>query len=357
MDSTDGVLVCVKNGPQVLFVDLDGNSSIGELFKSPKLKSCDLYLGDFVIEGTKAPIRKIARMDKGYLVVEARHSTNPSLRDAIRISTYNPRTKGKIGLKGAFGKWLCHEADGRIVCNRGHCQAWEHFWSISLAKDKVALLTWQHKYVSARSNGTVSVVGHCKAWEWFTVVHNHDGTASFRCHHNSYLSVLEDGSMRLSAKADESTAFEVNLVGAAVKDEKEQKVEQALAVPFNIERMKISLQGVHGKFVCAEPDGKALCNREHCAGWEQFVSVPMGNGVVGLQTAHGKYISAEPSGKVISNRDWCKSWEHFQVVPTRHEKVGLRSAHGKYLSAQPDGTLQCNRDHLREWEKFKVAQC
>jgi len=357
MESTNGVLVCVKDGPKVLFVDLDGNSSIGELFKSPKLKNCDLFLGDYVIEGTKAPIRKIARFDQGYLVVDACHSTNPSLRGAMCASMYNPRMKCKIGLKGAFAKWLCHEKDGRIVCNRGHCLQWEHFWSIPVANDKVALLTWQHKYLSARSNGTVSVVGHSKAWEWFTVVHNNDGTVAFRSHHNKYLSVLEDGSVCMAAKADANTAFEVKLVHAAVKDEKEQKVDQVLAVPFGVERIKVSLQSHHGKFVCAEPDGRALCNREHCAEWEQFVSVPMGNGKVGLQTAHGKYISAEPSGKVISNRGWCKSWEHFQVVPARHGKVGLRSAHGKYLSAQPNGSLQCNRDALREWEEFKVAQC
>jgi len=337
--------------------DLDGRSPIGDLFKSPKLKNCDLYFGDFVIEGTKAPIHKIARMDKGYLVVDACYSQNPSLRG---VSEYNPGVKCKIGLKtkGVFSKWLCHEADGRVVCNRGQCLQWEHFWSVPIAKDKVALVTWQLKYLSARRNGSVSTAGHSKAWEWFTVVRNNDGTVSFLSHHGTYLSVSEDGSVRCVSGMEKKTAFEVKMVTEAVMDEKEKEKEQkALSVPFDVERLKISLQGVHGKFVCAEPNGNALCNREHCAEWEQFVSVPIGKGVVGLQTAHGKYLSAEPNGKLVSNREWCKSWEHFQVMKTRNGKVGLRSAHGKYLSAQPNGTLQCNRDALREWEEFKVAQC
>ena len=81
-----GVIVRIENGPQIMFVDLDGNSSIGDLLKSPKMKNTQLYCGQYVVEGTKAPISKIARMEKDFYVVTAKYSNN---KDANVISVGN----------------------------------------------------------------------------------------------------------------------------------------------------------------------------------------------------------------------------------------------------------------------------
>mmetsp|Transcript_57601 Transcript_57601/g.51913 ORF Transcript_57601/g.51913 Transcript_57601/m.51913 type:complete len:462 (+) Transcript_57601:137-1522(+) len=120
-------------------------------------------------------------------------------------------------------------------------------------------------------------------------------------------------------------------------------------------KCKVSLKGFHGKYICAEGDGRAVCNRDWCREWEEFWSVPIGNGKIGLYSHHGKYVCAEGSGKVVANRGHCKEWEQFKVIECDNGKYGLLSHHNKYLSAQPNGALECNRDKLLEWEQFEIT--
>ena len=47
----DGVVVRIEHGPKIWFVDLDGDSSIGEILQSDKLSECDLYYDEYIIEG------------------------------------------------------------------------------------------------------------------------------------------------------------------------------------------------------------------------------------------------------------------------------------------------------------------
>lgn len=150
INNIDGVVVRIENGPQILFIDLDGNASIGEIMKSPRLKFCDLYYGEFVIEGSKAPIKKIATKERNFLVVKAKYTKKSYHNNALlqsAVSIYDPSVKCKIGLLGHHKKWICHESDGKVVCNRGHCLEWEQFISIPVSKDCVALKSWRNQYV------------------------------------------------------------------------------------------------------------------------------------------------------------------------------------------------------------------
>ena len=67
-------------------------------------------------------------------------------------------------------------------------------------------------------------------------------------------------------------------------------------------------------------------------------------GTVSLRSAHGKYLSAQPDGRAEWNRDHADHWEYFQVEQRHNGKIALKGAHGMYLSAQLDGSVQINRD-------------
>ena len=129
---------------------------------------------------------------------------------------------------------------------------------------------------------------------------------------------------------------------------------------------KISLKSVHGKYLSAQPDGRAEWNRPTACAWEFFELGERDGRKITLRSTHGKYVSAQPDGSVQINRDHAPpgGWEEF-TVETRpgstsgdaHDFLHLKSVHGKYLSAQADGTVQWNRDHAPPggWEDIQFV--
>ncbi len=129
---------------------------------------------------------------------------------------------------------------------------------------------------------------------------------------------------------------------------------------------KIALKSVHGKFLSAQPDGRAEWNRVIASDWEFFELGEKDGRKITLRSTHGKYVSAQPDGSVQINRDHAPpgGWEEF-TVETRpgstpgdaHDFLHLKSVHGKYLSAQADGTVQWNRDHAPPggWEDIQFV--
>ena len=129
---------------------------------------------------------------------------------------------------------------------------------------------------------------------------------------------------------------------------------------------KIALKSVHGKYLSAQPDGRAEWNRTVACGWEFFELSERNGRKITLRSTHGKYVSAQPDGTVQINRDYAPpgGWEEF-TVETRpgstpgdaHDFLNLKSVHGKYLSAQADGTAQWNRDHAPPggWEDIQFV--
>ena len=129
---------------------------------------------------------------------------------------------------------------------------------------------------------------------------------------------------------------------------------------------KIALKSVHGKYLSAQPDGRAEWNRTVASNWEFFELGELDGRKITLRSAHGKYVSAQPDGSVQINRDHAPpgGWEEF-TVETRpgstpgdaHDFLHLKSVHGFYLSAQADGTAQWNRDHAPPggWEDIQFV--
>ena len=122
----------------------------------------------------------------------------------------------------------------------------------------------------------------------------------------------------------------------------------------------VSLRSVHGKYLSAQPDGRAEWNRDHGGGWEYFQVEQRHNGKIALKGAHGMYLSAQLDGSVQINRREAPpgGWEEFTVENRGNNVVCLKSCHGKYLSAQQDGTAQWNRDHAPRggWEDIQFVQ-
>ena len=57
-------------------------------------------------------------------------------------------------------------------------------------------------------------------------------------------------------------------------------------------------------------------------------------GTVSLRSVHGKFLSAQPDGRAEWNRDVALAWELFNVEPRNGGKIALKGFHGMYVSAQ-----------------------
>ena len=126
------------------------------------------------------------------------------------------------------------------------------------------------------------------------------------------------------------------------------------------EGARVALRSVHGKYLSAQPDGRAEWNRDHAGTWEHFHLEKRQGGKLARKGVHGMYVSAQPDGSVQINRRAAPSggWEEFTVEDRGNNVVCLKSCHGKYLSAQQNGTAQWNRDHAPRggWEEIQIEQ-
>ena len=124
--------------------------------------------------------------------------------------------------------------------------------------------------------------------------------------------------------------------------------------------VKVAFKSVHGKYLSAQPDGRAEWNRDRADAWEYFHLEKREGGKIALKGAHGMYVSAQKNGTVQINRREAPpgGWEEFTVEARGNDVVCLKSCHGKYLSAQQDGTAQWNRDHAPRGggEDIKIEQ-
>ena len=120
----------------------------------------------------------------------------------------------------------------------------------------------------------------------------------------------------------------------------------------------VSLRSVHGKYLSAQPDGRAEWNRDIASIWEYFHIEKRQGNKFALKGAHGMYVSAQPDGSVQINRREASlgGWEEFTVEERGNGIICLKSCHGKYLSAQQNGTAQWNRDHAPRggWEDIQI---
>ena len=84
----------------------------------------------------------------------------------------------------------------------------------------------------------------------------------------------------------------------------------------------ISLQNLsNNAFLCAEPGGKAICNRANPDTWEKW-KLYGANNKVALCSSQNTWLTAQApgddtqfGGEVIANRTVCDVWEKFSMIP------------------------------------------
>ena len=116
---------------------------------------------------------------------------------------------------------------------------------------------------------------------------------------------------------------------------------------------KVTIKSYHGKYVSAEPSGKANANKDIPEVWTvTFVN----EDVINFKSGYNKYLVAERNGDVNANRDVASIWEQFKVVDKGDGSFNFLSYHGKYMVAEQNGDLNANRDIADTWETFKVEK-
>ena len=192
-----------------------------------------------------------------------------------------------------------------------------------------------------------------KRWKYIRDVDVNDITLLLQAEGNWSIRVFSDGGYNLEHRLD----FEIH--GSP----------QQPSTPTSSEGIvegKVAFKSVHGKYLSAQPDGRAEWNRDRADVWEYFHLEKREGGKIALKGAHGMYVSAQPDGSVQINRGAAPEggWEEFTVETHFIQPVGrggydvvcLKSCHGKYLSAQQDSTAQWNRDHAPRggWEDIEM---
>ena len=193
---------------------------------------------------------------------------------------------------------------------------------------------------------------HGDRWHWLRDIDVNNATLPGQSAGKWSIRVFQDGGYHLKHRLD----FEI-----AAKGETSAHVSYD-----NIAEGKVAFKSVHGRYLSAQPDGRAEWNRDRADAWEYFHLEKRENGKIALKSAHGKYVSAQPDGSVQINRGTAPrgGWEEFTVqLPlikpisdSGYDVVRLKSVHGKYLSAQPDGRAEWNRNHTPEggWEDIQM---
>lgn len=194
---------------------------------------------------------------------------------------------------------------------------------------------------------------HGDRWRWLRDIDVNNATLPGQSAGKWSIRVFKDGGYKLEHRVD----FEI------------QSSLQQSSKPTSsndIIEGKVTFKSVHGKYLSAQPDGRAEWNRDRADVWEYFHLEKRQGGKITLKGAHGKYVSAQPDGSVQINREAAPpgGWEEFTVEHQFIQPVGrggynavrLKSVHGKYLSAQSDGRVEWNRDHAPDggWEDIDM---
>ena len=194
---------------------------------------------------------------------------------------------------------------------------------------------------------------HGDRWKWLRDIDVNNATLPGQTAGNWSIRVFKDAGYILVHRFD----FEIH------------SPPQQLSTPTSSKDLaegQVALKSVHGKYLSAQPDGRAEWNRDRADVWEYFNLEKRQGGKIALKGAHGKYVSAQPDGSVQINRAAAPQggWEEFTIEHGSIQPVGregydvvrLKSIHGKYLSAQSDGRAEWNRVHAPDggWEDIEM---
>eukprot|EP00798_Chlamydomonas_sp_ICE-L_P016672 gene16672-22929_t len=188
------------------------------------------------------------------------------------------------------------------------------------------------------------------AWEWVSVYYVECRICfALKSHLGQWLSATPWGTLEFRGKVREWELFHVEMKG-------DEEIEKAC------------IRSHHLKFLCAEPDGRIVANRDEALDFEMFEvhwqnAVDAGGlredqlkfvGEAAIKTHHGVFVTVFPDGNIRGLAKDMLSWERVSVYFVQSlERFALKSHLGEWLSVTPNGSLEF-RGKVREWELFHV---
>ncbi|KAL0480631.1 hypothetical protein AKO1_006899 [Acrasis kona] len=134
---------------------------------------------------------------------------------------------------------------------------------------------------------------------------------------------------------------------------------------------QVGIKAKSGRYICAEPNDNVTINRDKLGQWGTFTIVSAEGkkpgarvkcgDVVQFKSHFGKWLCAEPSGTIIANRQEPSAWETFTIVdghnndnyygPIEGEIMAIRTNHGTYVSDY-EGSATATKNMIKEGEQF-----
>jgi hypothetical protein len=182
--------------------------------------------------------------------------------------------------------------------------------SIKRQRDEHLKVKGELETITTKTNRTKNGLTRVKTKKLQMAVRS-GSVVTFRSHHGNYICAEKDNRMvadRQSAAEWESFSIVApqKYIGADI---------------FYGDR--VQLRTHHGKYLCAEPNFTLVGDRSDPKEWETFTLVhpfnpydssPILNGQqVAFRTHHGRYICAEPNGRLVADRTEVKEWERFTI--------------------------------------------
>jgi len=219
------------------------------------------------------------------------------------------------------------------VADRMAAQAWEH-WKLERRGQRVRLRSHQGRYLCAEPTGRiVADRAQAKDWEEFTLV----PASGFQPMPAPVMPMpmpapvmpmpmpapVMPMPMPMPMPTYGITAGQYYLKSAAHGTFVEPQASFGLmatrsVTPAGVWTVQSTPQGVtfmsgFGRYLCAD-NMRAVANRTAAQAWEHWQPEFRGPRVC-LRSHQGRYLCAEPDGHVVADREQAKEWEEFELVP------------------------------------------
>lgn len=292
-------------------------------------------------------------------------------RDHVKVVFRSGHPKNNYQHQGSFfnierrvnGKWQRYltdnelttqfhwRRDSRLDCPA--CSFFDGFWTPGPETPSGTYRMVHYGYWKSGFTGATSgYAGYSRSF----FVSNPVNRVSFKTHHGTYLSAINNGGANVRANAPHSRTWEkFNII----------HIEDNLPVadPSQCIRhgAQVAIRTDKGNYFMATPNGKLRAKERHVRAWERFTlfnhTDTTGcldhNDSISLRSNHGRFVVAENYGEANANRPSMGPWERFTVkieaepnhqhihIPPKHF-AQFRTSHGTYLRAEEFGNLIVN---------------
>ena len=121
-------------------------------------------------------------------------------------------------------------------------------------------------------------------------------------------------------------------------------------------KKNIGIKTSHGKWLSITRDGTVKANSDLPLDREMFEIKAVNSTHVSIRSVkNNRYLCAEEDGRVVCDRTWVRGWEMWKPCQSG-DRIGFLSCHGKYLCVEPDGKITADRDELLGWETFILCK-